>query len=203
MESHTHCVRNKKERAQYGGLIMDSRLFSLPQDLVTTHETRDPFRLAETLGFYVRFINAKKQKGFCTNILNNYFIFINENLSPQMQRMTCAHELGHILLHRDRLRRAKDGPFQRIVEMELFDITSSTEYEANLFAANLLIDERALTEMLRDGRDIVSIASSLDVNVNLLALKLAEMKKNGIDLRIPFTPDRRFMGKIEDRADSL
>ena len=182
---------------------MDSRLFSLPRSLVTTHETRDPFRLAETLGFYVRFINTKKQKGFCTNILNNYFIFINENLSPQMQRMTCAHELGHVLLHKDQLSRDGQGQFRKIVEMELFDITSRTEYEANLFAANLLIDEAELREMLYDGEDIVSIASTLEVNVNLLAIKLAEMKKDGEAICLPFIPDRRFMGKIEDRADSF
>lgn len=182
---------------------MDHRIFSLPGALIAEHGTRDPFKLADQLGICVRYIHMKRQKGFCTNILNNYYIHINENLSPQMQRMTCAHELGHILLHRDQLKRTRDGRFQRIVEMELFDITSSTEYEANLFAANLLIDEMLLAEMLQEGRDIVSIASSLDVNVNLLALKLAEMKKGGTDLRIPFTPDRRFMGKIGDRADSI
>lgn len=181
---------------------MDSRLFSLPRALVSAHGTRDPFRLAETLGFFVRFINTQKQKGFCTNILNNYFIFINENLSPQMQKMTCAHELGHILLHKDRLGRDGRGRFKKIVEMELFDITSRTEYEANLFASNLLIDEGELREMLYAGEDIVSIASSLDVNVNLLAIKLAEMQKDGLSISIPFTPDRRFMGRIEDRADS-
>ncbi|MBR5046639.1 MAG: ImmA/IrrE family metallo-endopeptidase [Eubacterium sp.] len=182
---------------------MDERILSLPKALIAEHGTRDPFKLADRLGISVRYINTKRQKGFCTNILNNYYIHINENLSSQMQRMTCAHELGHILLHKDRLRRKKDGRFQRIVEMELFDITSSTEYEANLFAANLLIDENVLADLLQEERDIVSIASSLDVNVNLLALKLAEMKKGGEDLRIPFTPDRRFMGKIEDRADSI
>ena len=182
---------------------MDSRVFSLPRDLILTHNTRDPFRLAESLGCYVRYISTKKQKGFCTNILNNYFIYINENLSPQMQRMTCAHELGHILLHRDRLARDEQGRFQKIVEMELFDITSETEYEANLFAANLLIDEEELMRMLYSGSDIVSIASSLDVNVNLLAIKLAEMRKDGLSIDLPFTPDRRFMGRIEDRADSI
>ena len=182
---------------------MDSRLFSLPRSLVTTHETRDPFRLAETLGFYVRFIDAKKQKGFCTNILNNYFIFINENLSPQMQRMTCAHELGHVLLHKDQLSRDAQGQFKKIVEMELFDITSQTEYEANLFAANLLIDEEQLREMLYAGEDIVTIATSLEINVNLLAIKLAEMQKNGESIHLPFIADKRFMGKIEDRADSF
>jgi Zn-dependent peptidase ImmA (M78 family) len=182
---------------------MDNRLFSLPRDLIITHETRDPFRLAELLGFYVRFINTKRQKGFCTNILNNYFIYINENMSPQMQRMTCAHELGHVLLHKDHLGRDGQGHFKKIVEMELFNITSHTEYEANLFAANLLIDEEDVREMVYAGEDIVTIASSLDVNVNLLAIKLAEMQKNGESIRLPFLPDRRFMGKIEDRADSF
>ena len=182
---------------------MDSRVFSLPRDLILAHSTRDPFRLAERLGFYVRFISTKKQKGFCINILNNYFIYINENMSEQMQRMTCAHELGHILLHKDRLARDKQGRFRKIVEMELFDITSRTEYEANLFAANLLIDEEELMKMLYEGHDIVSIASGFDVNVNLLALKLAEMRKDGLAIDLPFTPDRRFMGRIEDRADSI
>ena len=182
---------------------MDSRVFSLPRDLILTHNTRDPFRLAGKLGYNVRYINTKKQKGFCINILNNYFIYINENMSEQMQRMTCAHELGHILLHKDRLARDKQGRFRKIVEMELFDISSRTEYEANLFAANLLIDEEELMKMLYEGHDIVSIASGFDVNVNLLAIKLAEMRKDGLAIDLPFTPDRRFMGRIEDRADSI
>lgn len=182
---------------------MDNKLFSLPRSLAAAHGTRDPFHLAENLGFHVRFINTKKQKGFCTNILNNYFIYINENLSPQMQRMTCAHELGHILFHKDHLGRDGQGHFRRIVDMELFDITSRTEYEANLFAANLLIDEDQLKELLYAGEDIVSIASTLDINVNLLAIKLAEMQKSGLAINLPFTPDRLFMGRIADRADSF
>lgn len=182
---------------------MDSRVFSLPRDLILAHGTRDPFRLARSLGYHVRYISTKRQKGFCTNILNNYFIYINENMSRQMQRMTCAHELGHILLHKDQLTRDKEGRFRKIVEMELFDISNRTEYEANLFAANLLIDEEELMEMVYEGHDIVSIASGFDVNVNLLAIKLAEMRKDGLAIDIPFTPDRRFMGRIEDRADSI
>lgn len=182
---------------------MEERLFSLPGRLIAEHGTCDPFTLAERLNIYVRFIATKKQKGFCINILNNFFIYINENMSWQMQRMTCAHELGHILLHRDQLGRDKKGRFKRLVEMELFDITNRTEYEANLFAANLLIDEERLLEMLKEGYDIVSVASSFDVNVNLLAIKLAEMKQEGLAIQLPFTPDKRFMGRIADRADSF
>ncbi len=182
---------------------MDDRSFAVPCALAAEYATRDPFQIAAHRGYTVRYLDLKKQKGFCTNIYNNFFIFINENLSYQMKRMTCAHELGHILLHRDQLGRDKDGKFRHFVEMELFNITNRTEYEANLFAANLLIDEDELMEMLQEGHDIVSIASTMDVNVNLLAIKLAELGKRGLPVDLPLVPDRRFLGRIEDRADAL
>ncbi len=182
---------------------MEDRLFTVPDSLVMEFTTRDPFQIAHLKGYAVKFLDLKKQKGFCTNIYNNYFIFINENMSEQMKRMTCAHELAHIILHKDRLRRDKNGKFNRFVEMELFDITTRTEYEANLFAANLLIDEDDLMQLLEEGYDIVTIASTMDVNVNMLALKLAELGKKGLPVHVPIVPDRSFLGRIEDRADSF
>ena len=110
-----------------------------------------------------------------------------------MQRMTCAHELGHILLHKDIL--AGNVP---LLEYELFDIRNSTEYEANVFAADLLIDEAELNELVMEGGDVVSIASALDINVNLLLIKLIEMRRDGKELQVPFTPERGFLGKIDD-----
>jgi len=133
---------------------MDERIFRIPEHLIERHATRDPFQLARLLGYYVKFINTKKQKGFCKIYLNNYFIFINSNMSVQMQRMTCAHELGHLLLHKDALTKR-----DYLVEMEIFDITNQRELEANQFAANLLIDEEELLELLREGNDVVRIAS--------------------------------------------
>ena len=180
---------------------MDDRLFKVPENLIVEFETRDPFQIARLKGYAVRFLDLKRQKGFCTNIYNNYFIFINENLSDQMKRMTCAHELGHIIFHKDKLARKKNGQFQKLIEMELFDIKDNTEYEANLFAANLLIDTDEMMELLKEGHDIVHTASALDVNVNMLAIKLLEMR--GADVDLPFTINKQFLGKIEDRADSL
>ena len=94
------------------------------------------FEIAERLGYYVRPINTRRQKRFCKILLDDYFIFINVNLSPQMRRMTCAHEPGHHLLHRDAL---KEKPY--LAEMKLFDITDRRELEANQFAASLLISD--------------------------------------------------------------
>ena len=176
---------------------MDERILQIPEKLIKRFGTRDPFEIAHMLGYSVKFINTKKQKGFCKILLNNFFIFINENLSPQMQRMTCAHELGHLLLHRDVLKRELF-----LAEMEIFDITDQKELEANEFAASLLIDDEELLQLLREEYDIVTAASMLDVNVNMFMVKLLVMKKNGYRFDLPFYPKAEFMGTIEDRADS-
>ena len=115
-----------------------------------------------------------------------------------MQRMTCAHELGHLLLHKNYLRR--NG---YLLEMELFNIQNDTELEANIFAAELLIDENELQEMLSEEYDMIANASSMNINVNLLMIKLIEMQKADHNLHIPFTPDSRFLGSIEDKADAI
>ena len=172
---------------------------TLPETLVQRFGTRDPFRLAEQLGFIVRFINTRNQKGFCREVLGHFFILINRNLSEAMQRMCCAHEIGHILLHREYL---SDPAY--LMHMELFDMRSRTEYEANLFAANLLVDDGELADYLRSGAELVDAASSLQVNVNMIALKLAEMKKReNLPIDLPFTPERKFLGRIDDRADAI
>ena len=170
----------------------------LTADLIREYGTRDPFQIAFLMDVAVKFINTRRQKGLCAVFDGYPFIFINQNLSEQMQRMTCAHELGHILLHKDIL--AGNVP---LLEYELFDIRNSTEYEANVFAADLLIDEAELQELVTEGGDVVSIASALDINVNLLLIKLIEMRRDGKELQVPFTPERGFLGKIDDRADSV
>ena len=177
---------------------MDDRILKKSQYLIEKFGTRDPFEIAERLGYYVKLINTKKQKGFCKILLSNYFIFINANMSPQMQRMTCAHELGHLLLHRDALR---SQIF--LAEMELFNITDRRELEANQFAASLLIDDEELLQILQEGNDVVTAASMMDVNVNMLMVKLLTMNRNGHKFDLPYYPKAEFMGTIGDSADSI
>ena len=172
---------------------MDIDVYEKPKMLIEKYETRDPFELAQLLGCFVKFINTKTQKGFCKIMFNNRFIFINQNMTPQMQRMTCAHELGHILLHKEALK--QQGHF---AEMELFDITDHRELEANQFAANLLIDDQELLELLKDGYDMVGAAAQLNVNVNMLMVKLLSMNKTGYDFDLPYYPNARFLGTIQD-----
>ncbi len=180
------------------GPLMDKKTPSPAAHLIAEYQTRDPFQLARALGFSVKYIDTRKQKGFCKILLNNGFIFISQNMSPQMQKMTCAHELGHLLLHRDALTRR-----DYLMEMEIFDITDQRELEANQFAADLLIDEKELLEKMNEGYDVLQIASILDVNVNLLMVKYLNMNRAGNRFDLPYFPKSGFLGTIEDRADSV
>jgi len=86
----------------------------------------------------------------------------------------------------------------------IFDIRNSTEYEANIFAANLLIDEHEMNEYMSYGYDIVQTARAMNLNVNLLLIKLHEMKDNEALLyTLPDLPKRNFLGTIGDNAGEL
>ena len=76
-------------------------LSKVGSDLVRRCGTRDPFRIAQELGIEVLFCDDfGPLKGMYRVIKRNRFIFINKDLSSRMQRIVCAHELGHDQLHR-------------------------------------------------------------------------------------------------------
>ena len=178
--------------------MINKQASALPRRLIQKFKCNNPFELAEALDIDVmERADFKRQKGAFKVILNDSFIFINANLSDEMKRLVCAHELGHALLHRS-LGKSESG----LMEFELFNITNTTEYEANLFAANLLLDETIIEELISDGYDVVQIARQLGTNVNLLLLKLQQMNDDN-RLRLPDMPDRNFLGTISDDAGHL
>ena len=98
------------------------------------YDTRDPYALCECLGIRIRRMDLKKKlKGFFFYQSRIANIVIDSNVNEVLERILIAHELGHAVLHKEI---AMMGGFQ---EMEVFDSTSVTENEANLFCAELLI----------------------------------------------------------------
>ena len=178
--------------------MINKQASNLPRRLIRKYGCHNPYELASNLNIEVmERADFKQQKGAFKVILNNSFIFINANLSDEMKRLVCAHELGHALLHRS-LGKTING----LVEFELFDIKNATEYEANLFAANLLLDEATIEEYIHEGYDVVQIARCLSTNVNLLLLKLQQMSDNN-QFRLPDMPSKNFLGAISDDAGHL
>lgn len=57
--------------------------------------TRDPHRIAETLGIQILYCQFKAQRGAYKVIMRNRFMFVKEDLHPVMENIVLLHELGH------------------------------------------------------------------------------------------------------------
>lgn len=156
--------------------------------LVHEYGTRNPFDIAKGLGIHVIFdYDFKTLKGMYKVILNSRFIFINGNMSSRDKKTVCAHELGHDRFHQHF---AKSGILQ---EFMLYDMKTRPEYEANVFACELLIDDDDILEFVNDERDICYIAAELNEDINLVLIKIDELRKRGYDLRVPYRPQSDFL----------
>ncbi len=145
--------------------------------LIRKYGTRDPFVIAKSLGIEILYCSGlNRLKGMYRIIKRNRFIILNEKNSPEMNRIVCAHELGHDRLHRDF---AKSTPIQ---EFMLYDMASRHEYEANIFAASLLLDDGEVLEYIANGYDTLQIAKATKTDINLVALKVDYLIRNGHDL---------------------
>ena len=155
------------------------QLSEVGERLVRRCGTRDPFEIARQLGVEVLFCpDFGSMKGMYRVIQRNRFIFLNDGLTPQMQRIVCAHELGHDQLHRNL---AKDGALR---EFMLYDMSTRPEYEANIVAAEILLDTDAVLDYVyRFGYTTEQIARAMETDINLVALKVAHLAESNRGLR--------------------
>lgn len=168
-----------------------STVYRQVQALIRRWGTRDPAGLAADMGLLVYDCPAFSQLlGMYTYRWKHRIVLMNPNVSGDLYRMVLAHELGHDQLHRQ----LAGG--EGMQEFQLFRMASRTEYEANVFAAHLLIDDAELTELARDGYDAAAAASMLCVDINLLLIKVQQMQALGMDLKLPYAPDGSFFRRL-------
>ena len=102
------------------------------------YKTNNPFDIAKSLGIIVLFEELGSINGYYNKQLRMKQIHINCNLSRHEQHFTCAHELGHALLHPN-----ANTPFLR---SKTYMSIEKLEIEANTFAAELLIPDSLIYE---------------------------------------------------------
>lgn len=163
-------------------------LSNIGASLVKRFGTRDPFQIAKALGINVMYCeDFGSLKGMYRVIKRNRFIFLNKDLSDRMLRIVCAHELGHDQLHR------KLAQSNCLHEFMLYDMTTRPEYEANIVAAEILIDNDELLDYIYSYHySAEQIARAMNTDINLVALKIAHLTELGYDLR-----------PVEHRSDFL
>ncbi len=169
---------------------------SIAHRLTRKYGTHDPFVIAASLGIKTYVTDLGGLKGFCCIIMGVCCIFINENLSQEMQKMVCAHELGHCLLHEDNL---KSGG--QYTEYNITANLNRAEYEANTFSAFLLIDDSEMLEYLYNGLDFYDTAKALYIDVNFLAIRLMECPPPEIRVDVPFAMKSSFLKYIDDSQE--
>ncbi|MBJ8055262.1 ImmA/IrrE family metallo-endopeptidase [Bacillus cereus] len=104
------------------------------QHLITKYGTADPFELACALNITIVPSYSAKIFGLFTTYKRVKMIHIYDELSEEMKRFICAHELGHAILHPE-----VNTPFMR--ENTLLS-TEKIEVQANYFATKLLLSEQ-------------------------------------------------------------
>lgn len=168
-------------------------IYSDVKKLIAHHGTRNPRTILEERNVtLIAFKESTKLLGMYKVFKRNKFVFYNPYVDERILNMVLAHELGHDFYHYDL---AKE---ENIVEYELFDITNSTELEANLFASHLLIDEDELMEYIQEGKCYEELASIFNVNINLMFFKLNEMYRMGYSInQLSVVCDSKFFQDID------
>ena len=137
-------------------------IINIVSNLITKYNTSDPFELAKALKIAVFYENLGTINGYYNNPLRMKQIHINDSLGNLEAKYTCAHELGHALLHPD-----ASTPFLRSKTLLSVD---KMEIEANTFAVHLLIPDEVIIE--HSGYTVEQLARFIGYNQGLIELRL-------------------------------
>lgn len=151
--------------------------------------------ICKALKIRLRYESLGKLSGSCKGyyIVQSriQMIVINNELPDMLKRCILAHELGHAVLHRSL---AGVNTFH---DFRLFDATSKFEHEANVFAAQLLLDDDEVLKLLNDDMSFFAAASVLGVPAELLDFKFRALKRQGFKVtEPPITAQAGFLRQI-------
>ncbi len=121
--------------------------------LVKKYGTNNPFEIARAMDIEVVFEPLGDSLGYFSRFNRTIIIHINESLPYEKQLTTCAHELGHALLHRE-LNTA-------FLKANTYFPTSKIEREANEFMLELLFNQGCEIITIREAIEQYGISKQL------------------------------------------
>jgi len=131
-------------------------------NLKKKHNTNCPYELAQQLDVVLIIVPLGKPLGMYKYINRRKVIWLNSSMNEEEKRYVLAHEIGHAILH------PKSSCFFSSVKNIN---TSKKEYEANLFAAELLLEVNEDDIDYISGYSINQLASCYNVPTELVELK--------------------------------
>lgn len=162
--------------------------------LIKKYHERDPVRLCGDMEIKLIFLplgtSEDAIKGFFLEARRIKTITINSDLPQIIQKLIICHEIGHAVLHHKAV--------HAFHEVGLFDESSVYEQEANLFAAEFMLDDDEVTEALNGDSTFFSAAATLRVPIELLDFKFRIMKWKGYKLaEPPIIANNKFLSNLE------
>lgn len=166
-------------------------IYDETQKLIRKYKTRDPFKIMDDMHIIVgETSNFQKLKGFCFMSCKTIYVQISSFLSEEEKQIVAAHELGHIILHRTQLKMAP------MKDDTLYNMQDNTEYQANLFAADLLLTDADIADMAHnEDLDYFSLCSTLNSTPELMSFKLYSLTKRGQAYHMPMEIQSDFLAK--------
>ncbi len=110
----------------------------LAKSIAKKYQSRNPFEIIQGMNVILVFAPLIDVRGFYQYFHRNNIIYIDEHLSEHEQKFVCAHELGHMLMHR------KENTV--FMDTRTYLKTMPNETEADKFAIELLVPNEIILE---------------------------------------------------------
>lgn len=130
--------------------------------LVKKHKTRNPFEIIKGLNVILVPVPLKGVRGFYQYFQRNNIIYIDDSLPEHEQILVCAHELGHMLLHKK----------ANALFMDTYTGFNTTKYEKKPICSlwSRLVSDEIILEFQEYTTD--QIARALGYDEKLIKLRL-------------------------------
>lgn len=135
---------------------------NIANKLVRKYQTRNPFEILKGMNVIVMFVPLEDVRGFYQYFQRNHIIYIDENLNEHEKNFVCAHELGHLLLHKKTNAIYMDAHTNLNID--------KIEIEANKFAMELLVSDDSIDKSMT----LSQLSRMLGYSESMLALKLKD-----------------------------
>ena len=136
--------------------------------LVRKFQTRNPFEIIRGLNVILVFAPLVDTRAFYQYFQRNNIIYIDQSLTKHEQAFECAHEMGHMFLHKKANAIFMDTRTN-------FNSVDRLEIEANKFAVEFLITDETLYEYFKyQEYTIEQVARALGYQKELIELRLKQ-----------------------------
>ncbi|KZL94323.1 ImmA/IrrE family metallo-endopeptidase [Clostridium magnum] len=137
--------------------MRQNEIIELARGIRKKFNTINTFEICEKLDIPISFTKLKPNiyPAYTIQVGEKPVINLNVHFTVESQLVLCAHELGHVLMHSD-----------KIINQFNDNHNGNYEYEANLFAVALLFNQDSICIDMRE-MDNYMLKNLLDYNIHL------------------------------------